>query len=272
MLKSSDLKNITMEIKLLLPRSLKRRIKSELVLCNNVLIGSHHKAGTVWMQTIFRDIAKKYRLHMESRNLGDLPPDSYDIYFHSHSDFDFSKIKNRYKGMHIIRDPRDLIVSATHYHVKSDESWLHIKRPEFGNMTYHEKINTYSTFGDQMLFEMENSSAREIRSIMNWDYTDKRFLNVHYEELMQDNRLELFERIFRHLGFREWHIGWCLMIAYRNSLFSGGVKSQHVRSGKSRQWPEYFKPPHKKRFNELFGDVLVLSGYLTGQDDDWDSL
>jgi len=261
-----------MDFKPLVPKPIKRKIKSKLVLKNKVLIGSHHKTGTVWMQKVFFTITKKFKLHMESRYLGETPPSSFDIYFHTHSDFDFSSINETFMGLHIIRDPRDLIVSATHYHTRSSESWLHAKNREFGGMTYQEKINTYSSFDDQLLFEMEHSSRHNIMAIKNWDYDDKRFLNIHYEDLVQDKELELFENIFNHLGFRDWCIGWCLVSAYRNSLFSGGVNTKHVRSGKPRQWPQYFKSIHKKRFVELFGDFLDTIGYESNQDIDWNSL
>lgn len=76
-----------------------------------------------------------------------------------------------------------------------------------------------------------------------------------------DFGLAKFEEIFKHLGFIESSRGWCLVSAYRNSLFSQSVKSKHVRSGKPVQWPEYFTPALRARFEDLFGDVVLELGY-----------
>lgn len=256
-----------MLIKTLAPRALKQRIKRELALKNPVLVGTHHKTGTVWMQKIFGDICRRYGLTMVGRKRNEPPPDQYyDIFFHAHSEFPDTRSLH-FRGLHLIRDPRDLIVSAAFYHQKSEEGWLHIKQDKFGGLTYQEKINTYTDMGDKLLFEMENSSYDNIQSIKNWDYDDARFINVKYENIIDDRQLTEFERIFNHLGFRDHVIGWCMIAAYRNSLFSGAARSEHVRSGKSRQWPNYFGARQKERFDELFGDVLARTGY--DDDGEW---
>src|SRR5262249_9717038 len=119
---------------------------------------------------------------------------------------------------------------------------------------------------DQMLFEMEESAYHSIMSMKNFDYSDNRFVTAKFETLITDHRLEEFERIFEFLGFRGIAIGWCLVSAYRNSLFSSPRKSAHVRSGKPKQWPEYFKAVHRKRFEELFGNAIQIIGY----EEEWD--
>ncbi len=163
-----------------------------------------------------------------------------------------------------------MIVSATFYHRKSDEPWLHVPRAAFGGLTYQEKINSYASFEDQLLFEMEHASRKNISSMYNFDYSDDRFMTIRYEDLIADYHLVKFQQAFEHLGFRRSAIGWCLIIAYRNSLFSGLKASDHVRSGKPRQWPEYFTTTHRQAFDNLFGDVLAKLGYKC--DAAWDQL
>jgi hypothetical protein len=250
-----------------LPNRLTKKINALRFLPNKIVVGTHHKTGTVWIRTIFDEIARRFGLEMVIRCEDDPPPEGrFDIFFHSHSQFEIPKL-GRFRGVHIVRDPRDLIVSATHYHSHSDEPWLHIKRRDFGGLTYQEKLNSYESFSDQLLFEMEHASARNIRTMKDWNYDDGRFLNAKYERLIQDYRLDYFQKLFEHLEFRELAIGWCLVAAYRNSLFSGTVKSKHVRSGKPRQWPDFFEPVHRKKFDDLFGNVLEKMNYEL--DDDW---
>jgi len=84
---------------------------------------------------------------------------------------------------------------------------------------------------------------------------------------MTDVDLLLFHRIFTFLGIPGEVIPRALQTAYDNSLFSGKVFSQHIRSGKNQQWRDYFKPIHQERFHDLFGDALIKLGYE--EDDNW---
>lgn len=249
---------------------IKRLLKRQLFLRNRILVGTHHKAGTVWMRRVFGGISHRLGLTFSRCTQAHvLRPGPCDIFQHCHSKFDVCEM-GAFRGVHVIRDPRDLIVSATYYHEKSGEPWLHAKRESFGGLSYQEKLCSFKRFDDKLLFEMEHCTQDTIDAMQQFDYSDGRFMTVKYEELIGDHELRRFEQIFQFLGFRGIAVGWCLVIAYRNSLFSGSVKSAHVRSGKAKQWPEYFKPIHRKRFDELFPDVLSRLGYQ--EDREWESL
>lgn len=251
-----------MHFRTLARRMLGRMLKRPLILRNRVLVGTHHKTGTVWFTSVFRALSGQLGLELVYADGAHPNPDGrWDIFVSGHSRFAGLDSSNL-RGVHVIRDPRDLIISATHYHQTSDESWLHEPRSDFGGMTYQEKICSYSSFDEKMLFEMENSSFHNIVEMVEVEESDDdRFMGVKYEEMIEDRSLARFEEMFEFLGFQGPALGWCLVSAYRNSLFSGGVDSRHVRSGKAVQWPEYFAPVHEKRFEELFGNALVRLGY-----------
>ena len=195
-------------------------------------------------------------------------PEYFDVFFQHHSEFNLGRIGAPFRGLHIIRDPRDVIVSGCFYHQKSDEAWLHIPQQRFQGMTYQQKICSYSRRSDQVLFEMEQCGRRTIESMTKWDYTQTRFYEVKYEHLVQDENLDLFRKIFTFLGFPAGCMPGVLQHASDNSLFSGRLqKSLHIRSGRPQQWKQFFTPDHKKRFLELFADALVTLGYET--DNDW---
>jgi len=132
---------------------------------NKILNGTYHKAGTVWMMRVFIGICKLLNLKYSLSNQLGLP-NTFDLFFEAHSNFDFSKIDFAYRGLHVIRDPWDMIVSACFYHLHASELWLHEKRDDFGGLTYQEKINTYPDFDDKLLFEMENSTYYEIQHLL----------------------------------------------------------------------------------------------------------
>ncbi len=253
--------------KRLVNRAPGQEMKGPIDLPYNILVGTHHKTGTLWMQGIFRNICRQFHLTYfqgEQENL----PDHFDVFMQNHSKFDFNSLPRNYRGIHIIRDPRDRIVSGAFYHQKSKEEWLHRPFERFDGMTYQEKINSFEHFDNKLMFEMENSGRWGNEEMFSWDYENPNFLNIKYEELIEDEDLFLFHKIFNFLGFPGKAIPAVLQCAYDNSLFSGNVKkSLHVRSGASKQWQTYFKPRHKKRFVELFDDALIRLGYE--EDNSW---
>ena len=228
---------------------------------NKILVGSHHKTGTVWMRKVFSCICERSELKFFAGKQEHLPED-FNVFMQNHSRFIPEKFSDPVRGLHIIRDPRDRIVSGMFYHQKSKESWLHKPMKELGGVTYQEKINSFGNIEDKLMFEMEHSGRWGIEEMLEWDYSDERFMNVKYEDLIVDHNLLLFHKIFTFLGFPGSFMPVCLDCAYKNSLFSGNIeKSVHVRSGKSSQWKTHFTSDHKKRFVELFGEATVQLGY-----------
>ncbi len=96
---------------------------------------------------------------------------------------------------------------------------------------------------------MENTAAITINDIREWDYNNSNFLEIKYENLIEDNNLALFYQIFAFLGFPEKLIPSLLEIAHKNSIFSGQVKkSIHVRSGKKINGKNFLKSSIKSVF------------------------
>ena len=233
---------------------------------NQVLVGTHHKTGTVWMKNIFTQSCSQLNLKFFTGKFDEAPSD-FDVFLQDHSQFDFAQLNVNYKGLHLIRDPRDLIISGCFYHQKAHEKWLHNPQKEFGGLTYQEKINSYDSLDEKIGFEMENSSLYNIKAITNWNYTNPLFFEAKYEDLIRDVDLLLFHQIFTFLGFSGQVMPELLRIAYDNSIFSGNLrKSLHVRSAQEKQWENYFKPKHKAKFLELYGDALIKLGYEDSND------
>ena len=239
-------------------------VEPAIQLDHKILVGTHHKTGTVWLAAIFEQLCNRLGLAYVKSGVDSLPA-AFDVWLEDHSQFGSMLQQGGYRGVHIIRDPRDVIVSACRYHQTSNEPQLHVPKPEFGGMTYQEKLCSLEPDA-QLLLEMEHSAGYNIRCMTEWDYSNPDFFEVKYEDLMADTDLLLFHRIFTFLGFPAEVLPTVLGIAYNNSLFSGRVASTHVRSGRSRQWEAHFKPVHKERFHQLFGDALMQLGYETGRD------
>lgn len=230
-----------------------------------ILIGAHHKAGTHWLTGIFRHIAAQHNLQL----LEGEQPDTLsgcDIFFQDHSAFKLSKLK-RYRGLHMIRDPRDIIVSGCFYHQRAEEEWLHLPRRRYEGMSYVGKINSFTSQQEQLLFEMEHIGVLTLKDMLAWNYRNRNFLEIKYENLIGDLELEGFREAFKFLqkggtALSTIPLEELVSHAHDNSLLSGKVDDGgHVRSGEASQWRDYFDDALSQRFLELFGDILIQLGY-----------
>ena len=199
-------------------------------------------------------------------NQGDLPA-TFDVYFENHSNFDLDHFDYPYRGIHMIRDPRDIIVSGCFYHQHANESWLQVTSEKFGGLSYQQKICSYETLSEKLSFEMNNSARSGLTKIQQWNYSNMNFMEIKYEDLIADKNLELFSSMFKFLGFPDKNMSTLLDIAWTRSRFSGKVKnSNHIRDGSACQWPKYFNRRLAKCFVRDYGDLLIKLGYEKNND------
>jgi hypothetical protein len=232
-----------------------------------ILIGTHHKTGTHWMANIFYSIA--YVLHMRfvSRHESQLPRDfslnAGDILHHSHSVFDFASLP-AFRGLHMIRDPRDVIISGAFFHDStSEEAWLHVPEKRYGGVSYQEKMRSLGSVSDKLRFEMDNIGGDTIAEMSDWRYDRTDIFEAKYEHFIGASDLRVFSELFHFLGFGGPALPLCLEMAWRRSIFSGGVRPDggHIRSGERGQWRRHFTPEIAEAFLVRFPDILTKLGY-----------
>jgi hypothetical protein len=207
------------------------------------------------------------------------------------------------RAFHVIRDPRDLIVSAYFSHRDSHPTdfWPHLQA--------HREALQAIPLEQGLLLEMEFSKV-ELMQIDDWDYADESILELRMEDLVL-HPYDGFLQIFRHLGLlrgdeptaateqiRVWMSRLLNRISTRRGL--GRVKhtipatgeivlgaayaqrfeaqtmgrergvedrSKLYRKGISGDWVNHFTPQHAEAFQAYFGDLLVRLGYE--EDSDW---
>ncbi len=189
-----------------------------------------------------------------------------DIYFVRKSNIDTEKLPPGCKGVHLIRNPYEVVVSGYRYHLKTQEKWCRIsKREALGGKTYQEYLNSL-TPDEGITFEMLHAAYNTINSMYSWDFTDERFLQLRLEEFLKDFDRAL-EKMFRFLSFDEADISTLLQQSRR---FKKGVnvdKGGHItnKSNSVYTFRKYFKPYHYKLFNRFFpGDIMQKLGYENG--------
>ena len=226
---------------------------------------AHHKVGTVWFRNVLSAVAREYGLSFATVRADGRPLAEVVLYLHR-GVFRRNRPSVPFRGSHLVRDPRDVVVSAYFYHLWSGEKWLHAPRQRFGGKSYQEYLRSV-TREEGLATEMVRTLEGDLRSMAAWDYTQPEFLELRYEDLIEDERAG-FARIFRHYGFHDRAIESAVEIAARYSFrhVAGrpvGVvlERQHLRSGKPSQWREVFTQAHHELFRELTGDMLERLGY-----------
>ncbi|MGL4882726.1 MAG: sulfotransferase domain-containing protein [Waterburya sp.] len=229
----------------------------------------YHKVGTAWFIRVLRAIARYYGLQFQPCLQSELKRDT-DIFMEYMSRVEVDKLPE-YIGSHMIRDPRDMIISAYFYHLWTKEEWAHIPRQSLNNLTYQEYLNSLNQ-EEGLLAEMQGTSLEVISEMSTWNYHNPNFIEFKYEDIIRDEKA-VFYQIFKHYQFSEEAIQNCLDITEKFSFNNkanrrkGTINTKsHLRSGRTGEWQELFNENHKKQFKELFGDVLIKLGYETNND------
>ena len=199
----------------------------------------------------------------------------------------------KFRGFHLIRDPRDIVVSAYfshHYSHKttSSYSWVADVRNELEKMPSIE---------EGLLYELE-ILEQQFADMGNWNYSNPNVLEVRFEDFVA-SPFNQFKRILNFCGIQVTHsfriatlVGvinyltcryFCKPVARLNILpdlllyialrrfsfksLSGGRKPgvadihHHFRKGIAADWKDYFTPVVKERFKLKYGDLLIKLRY-----------
>jgi hypothetical protein len=236
----------------------------------NVVVATHHKTGTVWMSTVFKAISKglgatfiDFWSHYDRL---DRPLRSPFVLFNHDSMFlQYSDVLARedVRVLHLIRDPRDVLISAMHYHKISTEAWL--QQPAAGQheVGYQRKLTSFATPVEQYLFELENATNSTIEDMLDWKYDRANCFELRYEDLRRDHSMALWSRIVSFLGFEEAERVFCKDCFWTHGLFgvAANANRRHVRSGDVAQWKREFTAELALAFVERFPDALQILGY-----------
>jgi hypothetical protein len=209
------------------------------------------------------------------------------------------------RGFHVIRDPRDIIVSGYFSHRNS--------HPTEGvhQLAEHRERLKAASKEEGLLLEMDFARG-DLLDLADWDYDRPEILELRQEDLAA-KPYDGFVRIFQHLELlpqdeptagREllgvWlrrtlnrlsdrpmlgplrrpmpATGEILLGAVYGHRFEAKTRGRragaedtrsHYRKGVAGDWVNHFTPAHVEAFNQRFEGLLPTLGYETG--DDWGS-
>lgn len=273
----------------------------------------HHKGGTQWIQGILRELCSelnlKYNFAYEARMFdydlkSFIEKEKTDVFAYTNANYEYVKDLNNFRGFHVIRDPRDIVVSGYFSHLYSHptdkSSRIREEREKLQNLPKDEGL----------LLEME-FNYDVFKAMYEWNYSLENVMEIKMEDLIS-NPYRNFVDIFRFLGlvsesrptFKErWshllaisalrtqqviikepilHLPLAtvpyeriLGIIYENDFKkkSGGRKQgeenakSHYRKGVAGDWQNHFNEKHVEVFKEKYNPILIKLGYE--QDDRW---
>jgi len=281
---------------------------------SNIIYGyfGHHKCASTWFEAICQDICRDLRLdfglfydasYFNNDLKSYLLENKADFIAYANADFSHIKDIENMKGFHVVRDPRDIIVSAyfSHRYSHPTHAWPELVeyRKKLEATDTNEGLHLEIDFRAEQFNEMRSWSAlADNNSILNLkmeDITSRpyeqilsifRFLGLLDEtEYSAKKRTKYFiSKVFRRAEhatklrlpnyISKIPAERLLGIVWENSFEkkSGGRakgtenKTSHYRKGISGDWKNYFNDDHIKHFKEKYNDLLIQYGYET---DEW---
>jgi hypothetical protein len=247
----------------------------------------YHKCMTVFFHRVFMNMSKEIGWEFKAFRMYEWDqflPTAKDRAQHrmlliNNIYRDLSLLPGYFRGSHIIRDPRDLLVSGYKYHKWCTEPWavevmpekfrMNIRLDEFrinkdlSGFSYQDLLN-YVDKETGMMIEL-NRWRISFTHMWEWDYTHPKILELRYEEVF-DNEVPTFKKIFAHYGLNESQTQAGLKHVQRFSFknqekFGKTGEKQHLSKGVSGQWQEHFFPELKDAFKKKYQDMLIKLEY-----------
>lgn len=272
----------------------------------------HHKCASTWVHNIVDALCAEagwrrdylYGEHQFGRDLAaHVAERRLDWISYVNADARHLERLPPFRGFHLVRDPRDLVVSAyfSHLHSHPTHAW-----PE---LVPHREALSRVDKREGLLLELE-FSAQFLTQMETWDYGQENVLELQQETFTKDP-YRGFLQVFRHLGvLDESHYNKARWLPYLTrsivnitNRLSGGVQplrlpaedlpgerilgvvfdnrfekfskgrgkgredvKSHYRKGEGGDWVNHFEPVHVEAFRARWNSLLLRLGYETRAD------
>ena len=209
-----------------------------------------------------------------------------DILMHGNAEAYCLDTLPEFRGFHMIRDPRDVVVSNYFSHLHSHPEKVGDQILE-GMLQMRKRLRDMPK-DDGMMFEIEKS-GRIFGHMSGWNYGDQRVLELKMEDVIRSPE-DVLPRAFRFIGLvadegpgdeQRPEALPCvstdqfldMLLGHRFAVKSGGREPgeedvhSHYRKGVAGDWKNHFTEKHKDYFKRTYPGLVVQLGYE--EDDNW---
>lgn len=255
----------------------------------------HHRCATTWTVTLIQALSRELDLRVAQEDRYEkLPADLEKIDFLTHGNATEGIVQllagKEYRAFHVIRDPRDILVSSYF----SDKYSHYVYSQQFAQ--FREQLDTMA-FDEGLHLELERRTA-EFEAMAHWNYHNPRVYETRYEVLTTAPYVE-FSKILGFLGIPMPETGmanrsaratlaankllrpigmplrvggippqWLQALLDKHSFqkIAGRQKGQedqksHYRKGVAGDWVNYLTGANKELFKARWGQLVVDLGY-----------
>jgi hypothetical protein len=261
----------------------------------------HHKCASSWLADIMRDVCAAAGLAYASVHNprgfgGDLngfvARENLDFLIYVNANKTYVSAMESYRGFHVIRDPRDIVVSSYFSHLYSHPT------TDWPELVAHRR-ELQAVDKERGLFIVIDFLEGVLNDIETWDYNDARVLELKMEDLVQQpydalvqaltflglvdrSRAGLPGQVVRTLAAvkrRRPRLVPLRMLPLPASVVTDAVarnafaaktngrsvgnedSGSHYRKGVMGDWVNHFDMGHRKYFKARYGQLLVKLGY-----------
>ncbi len=223
----------------------------------------HHKCASTWTRNILEQIHLGRYISVSSdkdhcdydRDLGSyIRANQPDIIGVANACYQHLGDMPPYKAFHVIRDPRDIVVSAYYSH-------RDLPRDDKQEQQKLRKVS----LEDGLILTIRNQKW-QFENMYNWNYDDPNIIEVLFRELI-NYPAKIFGDIFHQWGFDNMN-GKIESVIDANSFgkLTGRERGDEkigsaMRKGITGDWQLHFTLKCKRIFVELYDDLLIKLGY-----------
>ncbi|WP_420578362.1 hypothetical protein [Ekhidna sp.] len=268
----------------------------------------HHRSGSSYIRSVLEAICVytgKSIITYHTLDNKHIDP-GFDFVISSNAKMEHLDLLDVQTGFHVIRDPRDVVVSSYFSHLHSHPT------SEWTDLIEHRKILQGLSKKDGLKLEISSCRADHFQSLYTWDYTNPVILELRFEDLI-NSPANTWDRIIDHCfdlsTVKEeerkmidklivWYNRFIWAVAKRTSsefqhffikkslnqfesekaIRSRSFKRvtkrnpgeenvyQHYRKGEVGDWKNHFDEQTKTFFKEYWGGLLIKLGYEQNMD------
>ncbi|MEP7183100.1 MAG: hypothetical protein ABI886_13030 [Betaproteobacteria bacterium] len=260
-----------------------------------IFIFCYHKVGTNLFSNVAAKLAAQFGLTVKSTlGLVRAIDRSVDIAIFPHSLLDLDLDDYDYRGIRVVRDPRDIWVSGYLYHQRCTEKWCvnadldatppidfprvpvsQRHRPEpwkraylagLGGRSYQQNLVELDR-PSGLRFELDRYTAWTLEAIAAWVPRPDRILDLQLEAFARDFDGTMTAAL-SHLGFAEATLPQALAIAATEDVARMDDRrvagNPYIHSRKLSKWADVLTADDLRDFEARHGESITRLGYRLG--------